>query len=88
MDTLSGPFTYFYMSIRLIKTLNQSPAHASLMNELLPCFSTSGTVTSDTLVAERQQLYKMQIIQIISPTMLVLSNEIFESAPLGKISPV
>lgn len=41
-----------------------------------PCFSTSGIVISDTFDADFNELYKMQTIQTIRPTMLVLSNVI------------
>lgn len=42
----------------------------------LPCFSTSGTVISDTFEADFNELYNKQTIQMIKPTMLVLSNVI------------
>lgn len=41
-----------------------------------PCFSTSGMAISATLVADRQQLYKMHTIQMTRPTMLDLSMDI------------
>lgn len=44
--------------------------------EHLPCFSISGTVISDTFEADFNELYNKQTIQMIKPTMLVLSNVI------------
>lgn len=42
----------------------------------LPGFSVSGTVISDTFDADFNELYSKHTIQMIKPTMLVLSNVI------------
>lgn len=44
--------------------------------DILPCFSMSGTVISDTFDADFNELYKRHTIQMTKPTMLVLSNVI------------
>lgn len=46
------------------------------MSAYIPCFSTSGTVNSDTFDADFNELYNKHTIQMIKPTMLVLSNVI------------
>lgn len=50
----------------------------------LPCFSISGIVNSETFDADFNELYKMQTIQMIKPTRLVLSNVILLFGSGGK----